>query len=155
MSENGGGSEERGGAWSNVPTWDGSPLTWRQFKREMKWWVSSLDLASTARYNLAARWLMKQSGIVRQRGEEFDPDELKHQPQVEARDPDSGDMVVITPVDYLSGLNRLLEALEGINGKSTLDKRGELRSHFYNQLHRKPCERVSEFSTRFRTAVAI
>ena len=97
---------------------------------------------------------MKQSGIVRQRGEEFDPDELKHQPQVEARDPDSGDMVVITPVDYLSGLNRLLEALRVSMGKSTLDKRGELRSHFYNQLHRKPCERVSEFSTRFRTAVA-
>jgi hypothetical protein len=51
-------------------------------------------------------------------------------------------------------LNKLLSALEGINGQSVLDKRGELRTHFYNHLQRKAGERMSEFATRFRTAVA-
>ena len=51
--------EKYGGAWSRVPTWDGSPLTWRAFKREMAWWTSALDLESTRRYNLAARWLLR------------------------------------------------------------------------------------------------
>ena len=71
-TDKGGGSS----AWYNVPTWDGSPMTYRAFRREMRWWVSSLDLQATSKYNLAARWLLKQSGIVRQRGEEFSPEEL-------------------------------------------------------------------------------
>ena len=148
------GEHRDGGAWANVPTWDGSPLTWRQFKRQMKWWVSSLDLASTARYNLAARWLLKQGGIVRQRGEEFSPEELSYKPSETAVDPQTGQTVEIAPADYLAGLNRLLTALEGINGQSVLDKRGELRKYFYNDLQRKAGERMSEFATRFRTAVA-
>ncbi|CAK8990108.1 unnamed protein product [Durusdinium trenchii] len=45
-----------GGAWARVPTWRG-------FKREMDWWCSALDLASTTKYNLAARWLLRQSGV--------------------------------------------------------------------------------------------
>ena len=152
MAEN--GDDRSGGAWSRVPTWDGSPLTWRQFKREMTWWVGSLDLESTTKYNLAARWLLRQSGIVRQRGEEFDPAELQHRPRQTAVDPQTGETHEIAPVDYLHGLNKLLSALEGINGQSVLDKRGELRTHFYNHLQRKAGERMSEFATRFRTAVA-
>ena len=58
-------------AWYKVPTWNGSPDTWRAFEREMSWWLSSLDQESTKKYNLAARWLLRQSGVVRQRGEEF------------------------------------------------------------------------------------
>ena len=87
------------GAWSNVPVWDGSPMTWRAFRREMKWWVSSLDLAGTAKYNLAARWLLRQSGIVRQRGEEFDPDDLAHKPASYVTDPDTGEQLLDTPAD--------------------------------------------------------
>ena len=75
-----GNGEEAKGSWYQVPTWDGSPLTWRAFRREMRWWVSSLDLASTAKYNLAARWLLRQTGIVRQRGEEFNPEDLAYKP---------------------------------------------------------------------------
>ena len=142
------------GAWSNVPVWDGSPMTWRAFRREMKWWVSSLDLAGTAKYNLAARWLLRQSGIVRQRGEEFDPDELAHKPATYVTDPDTGEQLLDEPADYLSGLNKLLAALEGINGQTVLDKRGELRSQFYTELKRKAGERMSEYCTRFRTLVA-
>ena len=34
-------------AWYKVPTWDGSPTTWRSFQREMSWWLSSLDVENT------------------------------------------------------------------------------------------------------------
>ncbi|CAK9001693.1 unnamed protein product, partial [Durusdinium trenchii] len=120
----------------------------------MRWWVSSLDLASTAKYNLAARWLLRQTGIVRQRGEEFNPEDLAYKPAEMGIDPTTNDEIEITPPDYLHGLNKLLDALESINGQTVLDKRGELRSQFYLELQRKPGERLSEFCTRFRTLVA-
>ncbi|CAK9043510.1 unnamed protein product [Durusdinium trenchii] len=120
----------------------------------MNWWVSSLDLQATSKYNLAARWLLRQTGIVRQRGEEFNPDDLKHKPAEIYEDPVSGETIEVTPPDYLYGLNRLLDALEGINGQSLLDKRGELRNQFYLELKRTPGERVAEFCTRFRTLSA-
>lgn len=40
-----------------------------------------------------------------------------------------------------------------MNGKSALDKRGELRNQFYLELARKPGEGISEFCTRFRVMV--
>lgn len=125
-------NEDKGsGAWAKVPTWDGSPTTWRSFRREMTWWISSLDLQSTKRYNLAARWLLQQSGIVRQRGEEFLPSELEWKPAVRVTDPETSETFEIEPEDCLHGLNKLLGALESINGMTPLDKKGELRSQFY------------------------
>ena len=59
-----------------------------------------------------------------------------------------------TEEDLLYGLNKLLTALEGINGRTVLDKRVELRNQFYLELSRKPDERVSEFCSKFRTTVA-
>ena len=117
-------------------------------------WVSSLDLESTRKYNLAARWLLRQSGVVRQRGEEFMPEDLAYKPAVVAEDLQSGDSVEIEPEDLLYGLNKLLKALESISGKTDLDKKGELRSAFYLDLKRRPDERIGEFCTRFRTLVA-
>ena len=70
------------------------------------------------------------------------------------RDPDTGAEVELAPADYLYGLNKLLDALESSNGLTQLDKRGELRQQFYMDLRRKAGERISEFSTRFRTLVA-
>ena len=146
--------EKGSSAWYRVPTWDGSPATWRAFKREMSWWTSSLNLEDTKRYNLAARWLLRQSGAVRARGEEFEPSELEYQKAVVSRDPQTGEDVELTPEDPLAGLNRLLKALESLNGKTDLDRKGELRSSFYLDLRRKPGERLSEFCTRFRTLTA-
>ncbi|OLP83531.1 Ankyrin repeat and sterile alpha motif domain-containing protein 1B [Symbiodinium microadriaticum] len=100
----------------------------RTFRREMSWWMSSLDSASTMKYNLAARWLLRQSGIVRQRGEEFSPEDLAFQPAHEFVDPETGESFEVTPADPFFGLNKLLKALESMNGQSTLDKRGELRT---------------------------
>lgn len=147
--------EEKGtSAWYKVPTWDGSPVTWRSFKREMDWWLCSLDLTGTMKYNLAARWLLRQTGVVRQRGEEFTPKELECVHEVRAIDPQSGEEVILTEADPLAGINKLLAALESINGKTELDKKGELRHQFYQELRRRPGERMSEFCTRFRMLVA-
>ena len=113
--------------------------------------MSSLDLEATRKYNLAARWLLRQSGVVRQRGEEFTPQELQYRPAEIVEDPVTGEEITVVEEDLLAGLNKLLDALESINGKTDLDRKGELRSLFYLELSRKPGERISEFCTRFRT----
>ena len=136
-------------AWYKVPTWDGSPATWRSFQREMQWWMSSLDVEGTQKFNLAARWLLRQSGVVRQRGEEFTPKELEYTREVWTKDPDGVEIVVV-PEDPFSGINKLLAALEEINGKTALDKKGELRRQFYTELSRRPGERPADFLSRFR-----
>ena len=140
--------------WYRVPTWDGSPATWRAFKREMAWWTSSLNLEDTKKYNIAARWLLRQTGAVRARGEEFDPSDLTYQKAVIGIDPQTDEEIELVAEDPLAGLNKLLKALESLNGKTELDRRGELRGSFYLELKRKPGERLSEFCTRFRTMVA-
>ena len=145
--------DKNSGGWSHVPEWDGSPQTWRSFMREMEWWMCSLDLESTKKYNLAARWLLRQSGIVRQRGEEFSPSELAYEPAVVGTDPATGEEVVLAEADPLSGLKKLLKALEQINGNTLLDKRGDLRNQFYLDLKRRQGERITEFCTRFRCLV--
>ena len=74
-------------SWYKVPVWDGSPGTWRAFRREMNWWTQSLNLEESRKYNLAARWLLHQSGTVKARGEEFDPADLQYQKEIKAIDP--------------------------------------------------------------------
>ena len=144
------------GPWSKVPVWDGSPLSFRRFKRDVTWWLSSIDLSKTTGYNLAARFLLRQEGIARQRGEEFLPEELTYTPQPMLTDPDTNEEFPDpdSAPDYLAGINRLMKAWEEMNGRTALDKRGELRQSFYMDLVRKPSERVSEFCTRFRSLVA-
>ena len=70
----------------------GTVLQLRGGPSNVKWWVSSLDLESTKKYNLAARFLLRQTGIVRQRGEEFPPEDLQYRPAQTITDPDSGEV---------------------------------------------------------------
>ena len=91
--------EDKGfGPWSKVPQWDGRFTSWRKFKRDVSWWVSSIDLAGTAKYNLAARFLLRQDGVARQRGEEFTPADLAYRPAETFVDPDTGDEVEVSPM---------------------------------------------------------
>jgi hypothetical protein len=144
------------GPWSRVPVWDGSPITWRRFKRDVTWWLSSLDLSKTTGYNLAARFLLRQDGVARQRGEEFLPEDLAFVPVPKITDPQTGESFDDPDAepDYLVGINKLMQAWEDMNGHTALDKRGELRQAFYMDLSRRPAERVSEFCTRFRSLTA-
>ena len=120
----------------------------------MAWWTSSLNLEDTKKYNLAARWLLRQTGAVRARGEEFEPHELEYRKEVSTIDALTNEKVITVTEGTLAGLNKLLKALESLCGKTELDRKGELCGHFYLELKRKPCERSPEFCTRFRTLVA-
>ena len=128
MAEN--GDEKGTGAWAKVPVWDGAPTTWRSFKREMTWWVSSLDLESTKRYNLAARWLLRQSGIVRQRGEEFSPSELAYKPATKGVDPQTGDEIVLEPEDWRRSTERRVNCVPSF----ILELRERLENVFLNSV---------------------
>ena len=144
--------EEKGASsWYKVPAWNGNPAEWRTFKREMKWWMASLDAESCRKYNVAARWALRQTGVVRARCEEFDPDELKGTPAETVEDPETKEMIVVQEADPFSGLNKLLKALEESMGKTKLDRRGELRQQFYQEIRRNAGERISTFCTRYRT----
>ena len=88
------------------------------------------------------------------RGGSFANLELEYQKEEKGVDPETGNEVILVQEDALSGINKLLKALEGINGRTTLDKRGELRNAFYLEMKRRPGERIAEFCARFRTALA-
>ena len=102
--------EEKGtSAWHRVPTWDGSPATWRAFKREMAWWTSSLNLEDTKKYNLVARWLLRQTGAVRARGEEFEPHELEYRKEVSTIDSLTNEKVITVTEDPFSWFEQASE----------------------------------------------
>lgn len=144
--------EEKGSsAWYKVPTWDGNPAGFRAFKRETEWWQASMDPSSCTKYNVAARWTLRQSGVVRARCEEFSPSELEGTPEVRGEDPHTGEEIVLEAADPWAGIKKLMSALEESMGRTLLDRKGELRKQFYTDLRRLPGERVSAYCSRFRT----
>ena len=140
--------------WGSRPHQEhGNPSNWRSFRRGMGWWMASLDSESCRKFNVAARWTLRQTGVVRARCEEFEPHELEAKQPVTATDPDSGEVVVIEEGDAFAGLKKLLRWLEELNGKTALDRKGDLRAQFYQELKRQPHERINTFCARFRSLV--
>ena len=137
--------------WYKVPTWSGNPMEWHAFRKEMNWWMASLDMESTKKYNVAARWALRQYGVVRARCEEFDPDDLKGTEATTLRDTETGEELVVSEADPLAGLKKLMKALEESVGKTQLDRKGELRQQFYQDMRRGAGERINAYCTRFRT----
>ena len=111
--------------------------------------ASCLDLSKTASYNLAARFLLRQTGAARARGEEEDIDTLAHRPG----EPDvvGGE---ITEADYTHGVWHLVCCFEELCGKTASEKTGELRQRLYVSLRRSPNEAVTNFASHWRTLVA-
>ena len=147
--------DEKGtSSWYRVPVWDGNPLNFRNFKKEMNWWLASLDPDACRKFNVAAKWTLRQSGIVRARCEEFDPDELRGVEAITMKDPATGDEVTIQESDPFAGIRKLMSALEESMGKTEMDRKAELRKQFYQEIKRSPGERISAFCTRYRTLMA-
>ena len=143
--------DEKGtSSWYKVPTWNGNPQEWRSFKREMGWWIASLDPEACRKFNVAARWTLRQVGVVRARCEEFDPDDLAGAAEVVSTDPQTGEKRVLKEADPFAGIKKLLKALEASMGRTELDRKGELRKQFYQEIRRNPGERISSFCTRYR-----
>ena len=151
---------KKGGAWSesgfdaSIPVWDGRADSLREYKRTVRWWLSSVDLERTRFFNLAARFAMKQRGSARLCALEFDPKDLEYQPEVKVPDVETGEEVVARAVDYTCGVWKIIEAWENMVGRTTTDKRGELRDRFYTTLKRPPTESVTAFALRYRTLIA-
>ena len=142
--------EEKGSSsWYRVPTWDGNPREWRSFQREMNWWMASLDKDACLKFNVAARWMLRQTGVVRARCEI--PEDLAATQERKELDAETGVSVVVEEADAFAGLKKLMKSLETLNGKTELDRRGDLRAQFYQELKRQPHEKISTFCTRFRT----
>ena len=116
--------------------------------------MASLDEESCKKFNVAARWALRQYGVVRARCEEFDPQDLEGTKEEAMTDPDTGDKVIRVAADPFAGLKKLMTALEATVGKTALDRKGELRSLYYQEIKRSPGERISAFCTRFRTLAA-
>ena len=97
---------------------------------------------------------LRQHGVVRARCEEFDPAELAGTVEESMEDPDTKEKVILTAADPFAGLHKLMAALEATVGKSSLDRKGELRTMYYQEIKRNAGERISSFCTRFRTLAA-
>ena len=69
-------------------------------------------------------------------------------------DVETGEEVVARAVDYTCGVWKIIEAWENMVGRTTTDKRGELRDRFYTTLKRPPTESVTAFALRYRTLIA-
>ena len=78
MSESHGSDD---GIYQRIPTWDGNATTWKSFEKDMHWFIAGEDLGKIS-YNLAVRIAQKQTGAVRRRAREIDPETLKPKPAV-------------------------------------------------------------------------
>ena len=139
---------------ASIPIWDGKGDSLREYKRTVRWWLSSIDLEKTKYFNLAARFAMRQRGSAKLCALEFDPKELEYKPAATVPDPETGDDIEVTPVDYTYGVWKIIDAWENMVGRTVTDKRGELRERFYLTLKRPPTESVTAFALRYRTLVA-
>ena len=160
MSESHGGD---GGIYQRIPTWDGKATSWKSFEKDMQWFIAGEDLGKIS-YNLAVRLAQKQTGAVRRRAREFDPETLKPKPAVlwtdataERYNKDEENQechvksgAVRTGADHPSGIALLMTAWRTMVGMDTAETKGELRDVFYKTLMRRPGERVVEWNSRFR-----
>ena len=110
-----------------------------------------MDPSSCSKYNVAARWTLRQTGVVRARCEEFSPADLAGAPEIKEADPVTGEELVIQEADPWKGINILMKALEESIGRTMLDRKGELRKQFYQDMRRTAGERISAYCSRFRT----
>ena len=68
-----------------------------------------------------------------------------HRPAEVLKDPETSDDIEVSPANCLAGIEKLMDAWEQMNGRTALDKRGELRQMFYVDLVRSRNERVFSF----------
>ena len=139
---------------ASIPIWDGKGDSLREYKRTVRWWLSSIDLEKTKYFNLAARFAMRQKGSAKLCALEFDPKDLEYKPAVTVPDVETGEEIEASPVDYTYGVWKIIDAWENMVGRTVTDKRGELRERFYLTLKRPPTESVTAFALRYRTLVA-
>ena len=129
-----------------IPVWDGRGDTLRDFKKQITWWLSSIDLKKTTAFNLAARFSLRQRGAAKLRALEFTPDELGWIPTPRRRS--------CCGAGYDARIQKILNAWDDMIGRSVTDRKGELREKYYLRMKRGHTEGVVGFSLCFRTLIA-
>ena len=134
---------EGGGIWSRIPIWDGKANSWKSFEKDLQWFLAGEDLSKIT-YNLAVRVAQRQTGSVKRRAREFQPEDLAPIPAVlyteeEAdtynetveygeRGVNQGD--VKTPAEPHAGINKLMKAWREMVGMDKAETQAELRDYF-------------------------
>ena len=154
MTDTSGGSKDDRGFDSYIPIWDGRHESLRDFRKQVTWWLQSIDLTKTTTFNLAARFALRQKGTAKLRALEFNPSELAYIPAEEAEDPDTGEKLTLVEPIYDAGITKILNAWDEMIGRSVTDRKGELRERYYLQIRRGASESVSNFALRYRTLIA-
>ena len=129
--------------FSSIPSWDGDPTKFPRFKKAVEWWLEGTDLAKTAGYNLASRFVTRQTGAAKTRAMEFNPIELRFLPAVSVADPDDATgigMIVFEPANYSAGIEKVMTAFGAMIGEEPVGKKSNLRDYFHDKLHRRPGE---------------
>ena len=103
----------------HIPVWDGSAATFRRHVEDIKWWLASMDLPKTTSFNLAARYVQRQTApAVVERLRTLDPDALRYTParyEDEEGLPCDGTAPGATmsaPPNYRAGIDVALRCLE-------------------------------------------
>ena len=134
---------------SRIPVWDNNPKTFAQFKHDVKWWLAGEDLTVTTKYNIAVRFVNKQNGLAKLKGQEFDPPDIAYKPEVSMPNMETGDDEVVTPADYTYGIWKVVNHMETLLAEEQTEKKANLRDQFHEQLSRRAGESIVSFSARF------
>ena len=129
------------------PSWGVDPRTFKRFEVDVKWWLAGEDWWQLS-YNVAARFIVRQTGAARARAELFDPEDL------DGDDPVMEDGEAITPGDPAAGVKRATAAFRELLGQTAVERKAEALEIYHKKLHRRSGERVGDRCTRFRNHVA-
>ena len=59
--------------------------------------------------------------------------------------------MIVGEGDPFSGLMKLMDSLQSLHGATDLDRKGDLRAQFHQEMKRQRQERIATFCSRFRT----
>ena len=116
-------------AFARIPNWDGSPSTWLAFEEEVEWWLETEPL--NVEYNLAARFVIRQTGVARRRAQQLDVRELRAQQAV--FDPDNPE-VLLQPADLTKGIRRVMQEFRDMLAITPTTAKGESLARFHLSL---------------------
>ena len=103
---------------NRIPSWDGGPRALKRFEVDVKRWLAGEDWWRV-NYNVAARFVVRQTGAARARAELFELEDLA------GDDPVMEGGEVIRPGDPAAGIKRLMAAVRELVGRTAVERKAE------------------------------
>ena len=131
-----------------IPSWDGRPDTWQEYKDEVRIWV--LGSSNTAEYSLAARLVAHLRGPARRIGLSLTDEQLS--PDI--TETTLGDGKVQRNVSHADSIKLLMDKLAALAPQQQ-DRRGQYLRDFFREekYKRKAGERIAEWLPRWEEGV--